>query len=180
MVDDAPPFDLTLEQLRQRTSMKWRAAEPDVLPLWVAEMDVMLARPIVEVLRQALDRGDVGYAYGTAYAEAYASFAAERWGFAGFDPGRSALVPDVMLGAVELLKLLTGPGDVVVVTPPVYPPFYAFVEHLGRRVLEVPLTADRRLDLPALDKRLRVRGRRRTGRLPSVQPPQPDRFGPLG
>ena len=130
--------------------MKWRASEPDVLPLWVAEMDVMLARPILEVLRQALDRGDIGYAYGTAYAEAYASFAAERWGFAGFDAARSALVPDVMLGAVELIKLVTGPGDAVVVTPPVYPPFYAFAEHLGRRVVEVPLTADRRLDLPAL------------------------------
>ena len=29
----------------------------------------------------------------------------------------------------------------VVVTPPVYPPFYAFAEHLGRQVVEVPLTA---------------------------------------
>jgi cystathionine beta-lyase len=130
--------------------MKWRASEADVLPLWVAEMDVMLAPAILEVLGQALDRGDTGYAYGTAYAEAYASFAAERWGFAGFEVTRSALVPDVMLGAVELLKLVTGAGDVVVVTPPVYPPFYAFAEHLGRQVVEVPLTADYRLDLPAL------------------------------
>jgi cystathionine beta-lyase len=150
VVDNASPFDLTLDQLRERRSMKWRASEPDVLPLWVAEMDVLLARPIVEVLRDALDRGDTGYAFGTEYADAYASFALERWGFAGFDVARSALVPDVMLGAVELLKLITGPGDVVVVTPPVYPPFYAFAEHLGRRVVEVPLTADRRLDLLAL------------------------------
>jgi cystathionine beta-lyase len=150
MVVDAAPFDLTLEQLRTRTSMKWQAVEPDVLPLWVAEMDVLLAQPIVEALRQALDRGDVGYAYGTAYAESYAAFAAERWGFAGFDASRSALVPDVMLGAVELIKLVTGPGDAVVVTPPVYPPFYSFTEHLGRRVVEVPLTADGRLNVPAL------------------------------
>jgi cysteine-S-conjugate beta-lyase len=150
MAVDAFPFNLTLDRLRTRTSMKWRAVEPDVLPLWVAEMDVLLAQPILEVLCDALDRGDVGYAYGTAYAEAYASFAAERWGFAGFDPAWSALVPDVMLGAVELIKLVTGPGDAVVVTPPVYPPFYAFAEHLGRRVVEVPLTADRRLDVPAL------------------------------
>ncbi len=149
MVDEEP-FNLSLDQLRQRTSAKWRVAEPDVLPLWVAEMDVMPARPIVEALGRALDRGDTGYAFGTGYAEAYAAFAADRWGFAGFEPGRSAMVPDVMLGAVELLKLVTGPGDAVLVTPPVYPPFYAFAEHLGRRVVEVPLTADRRLDLPAL------------------------------
>lgn len=150
VVVDTPPFDLTLEQLRRRTSAKWRAAGPDVLPLWVAEMDVMPAGPIVEALRGALDRGDTGYACGTEYAEAYAAFAAERWGFEGFDVGRSALVPDVMLGAVEMLKLVTGPGDAVVVTPPVYPPFYAFTEHLGRRIVEVPLTTGGRLDLPAL------------------------------
>jgi cystathionine beta-lyase len=149
VVADAPPFDLTLGQLRQRTSSKWRAADPDVLPLWVAEMDVMPARPVVQALRQALDRGDTGYSYGTEYAEAYAAFAADRWGCGHFDVGRSAVVPDVMLGAVELLKLVTRPGDAVVVTPPVYPPFYAFVEHLGRRVVEVPLTAER-LNIPAL------------------------------
>ena len=150
MVADAYPFDLTLDRLRQRTSVKWRAEDPDVLPLWVAEMDVMQAPPIVEALREALELGDTGYAGGTGYAEAYAAFAVQRWGFAGFDAARSAMVPDVMGGAVELLKLVTGTGDAVVVTPPVYPPFYAFVEHLGRRVVEVPLTADARLDLPAL------------------------------
>jgi len=150
VLSDAPPFDIDIAQLRQRTSAKWRAADPDVLPLWVAEMDVMPARPVVEALRDALGRGDTGYAFGTEYAEAYAAFAMARWGFGGFEPTRSATVPDVMLGVVELLKVLTGPGDSVVVTPPVYPPFYAFAEHLGRRVVEVPLTAELRLNLPAL------------------------------
>jgi cystathionine beta-lyase len=150
MVTDVFPFDLALGQLRQRRSAKWRAVDPDVLPMWVAEMDLMPAPSVVEVLQAALDRGDTGYAHGTEYAEAYAAFAADRWRFGGFEVARSALVPDVMLGAVELLKLVTGPGDAVVVTPPVYPPFYAFAEHLGRRVVEVPLTAGGRLDLPAL------------------------------
>jgi len=147
---DEFPFDLTVGQLRQRTSMKWRAADPHVLPLWVAEMDLMPAGPVVGALRDALERGDTGYACGTEYADAYASFAAARWGFGGFEVVRSALVPDVMLGMVEVLKLVTGPGDPVVVTPPVYPPFYAFVEHLGRSVVEVPLTRGGRLDVPAL------------------------------
>ncbi|HET9072118.1 MAG TPA: aminotransferase class I/II-fold pyridoxal phosphate-dependent enzyme [Acidimicrobiales bacterium] len=155
MATDQPPFDVPLEALRRRAGLKWRAVEGDVLPLWVAEMDVMPAPAVVERLRAALDLGDTGYACGTGYAEAYAAFAAERWGRDGIDPGRSALVPDVMLGAVELLKLVTGPGSAVVVTPPVYPPFYAFAEHLGRRVVEVPLTAGRRLDLDALGEAFR-------------------------
>ncbi len=150
VVTDVAPFDLPLAQLRRRTSAKWQAAGPDVLPLWVAEMDVLPPRPVVEVVRDALELGDTGYANGTEYAEAYAAFAARRWGFDGFEVGRSAMVPDVMVGVVEVLKLVTGPGDAVVVTPPVYPPFYAFTEHLGRRVVEVPLTVDGRLDVPEL------------------------------
>ncbi len=150
VVADEFPFDVTLDQLRQRTSMKWCAADPDVLPLWVAEMDVMPATPVVEAVERALRRGDTGYACGFECAEAFAAFAAERWQVNCFDVSRSTLVADVITGVGELLKVVTGPGDPVIVTPPVYPPFYAFAEHLGRRAVEVPLAQDGRLDLSAL------------------------------
>ncbi len=140
----------SLDELRRRTSQKWRTYPPDVLPLWVAEMDVELAEPIVAALHDALARSDTGYPFGTAYAEAVAAFAAERWCWAP-DIARTAIVPDVMNGVVEVLKLVTGPGDVVVVNPPVYPPFFSFLRNLDRLVLEAPLGPDLRLDLAALE-----------------------------
>jgi cystathionine beta-lyase len=145
-----PLEQLTLDQLRTRTSAKWREHPPDVLPLWVAEMDVLLAEPVARVLHDAVRRGDTGYPAGTAYAEALASFAAQRWGWADLDVARTALVPDVMLGVVEALRLVTSPGDTVVVNCPVYPPFYAFLETAGLQVVEAPLTAEHRIDLDAL------------------------------
>ncbi|MEV6209281.1 MalY/PatB family protein [Kitasatospora sp. NPDC051914] len=152
-----------MAQLRQRTSMKWRVHPEDVLPLWVAEMDVPLAPAVTEALRAAVDLGDTGYPHGTAYAEALAGFAAERWKWDGLRVENTALVPDVMLGIVETLRLVTGPGDAVVVCSPVYPPFYAFVAHDGREVIEAPLGPDGRMDLAALDEafaRARRHGRR--------------------
>ncbi|MGW5373537.1 pyridoxal phosphate-dependent aminotransferase, partial [Streptomyces sp. NPDC004011] len=146
---------LGLERLRRRTSMKWRTYPEDVLPLWVAEMDVPLAGPVVRALTDALALGDTGYPAGTAYAEALARFAAERWNWDGIDIGRTAIVPDVMLGVVEMLKLVTGPGDPVVVNSPVYPPFYQFVTHLDRRVVEAPLGPGGRLDLDLLARTFR-------------------------
>ena len=50
--------------------MKWKAYPEDVLPLWVAEMDVMPAEPIARAIKDAVDLGDTGYPSGTAYAEA--------------------------------------------------------------------------------------------------------------
>ncbi|KQV74483.1 cystathionine beta-lyase [Aeromicrobium sp. Root344] len=145
-----PLRDLTLEDLRRRTSVKWREYEPDVLPLWVAEMDVRLAEPIARVVSRAVAEGDTGYPHGAGYAEAFAAFADERWSWS-VDPSRTALVADVMTGIVEALGLVSTPGDPVVVNPPVYPPFFGYVEHAGRAVVEAPLSEEGRLDLDALE-----------------------------
>ena len=158
-----PLEELSLNGLRQRTSMKWRTHPDDVLPLWVAEMDVKLAPPIAEALHRAIDAGDTGYPVGTAYAEAFAAFAAEHWAWIVLDVDRTAIVPDVMMGVVEVLRLVTSPGDAVVVNSPVYAPFYAFVTHDNRQVVEAPLGEDLRIDLDALEEtfsRIRHEGRR--------------------
>lgn len=158
-----PLVQLSLEQLRQRSSMKWRAHPEDVLPLWVAEMDVPLAPAVADTLHRAVALGDTGYPHGTGYAEALAAFAATRWGWDGLRVENTALVPDVMMGIVEILRLVTGPGDAVVVCSPVYPPFYAFVTHDGRKVVEARLGPDLRIDLAGLEDafiRARRNGRR--------------------
>lgn len=147
---DNPLERLSLAELRTRTSMKWRAHPADVLPLWVAEMDVCLAEPIERALTDAIARGDTGYPVGGPYAEAYTRFAARRWAWDGADPARMAIVADVMLGIVEVLRLVTERGDTVVVSAPVYPPFFAFVEHDGRQIAQAPLGSDGRVDLAAL------------------------------
>jgi cystathionine beta-lyase len=145
-----PLTTLTLEQLRTRTSAKWRVHPPDVLPLWVAEMDVALADSIVTALRATASSGDTGYPFGTGYAEALADFAAERWGWR-FEVAASTNVPDVMRGMVAVMDLVTGPGNAVVVNSPVYHPFYSYLAHMDRRVVEAPLGADRRIDLDSLE-----------------------------
>ncbi|MEU7961176.1 MalY/PatB family protein [Micromonospora humida] len=155
--DQANPLrQLRLDQLRRRTSVKWREYPDDVLPLWVAEMDVPLAEPVARAITDAVALGDTGYSAGTAYPEALAEFARRRWGWDGLAVERTALVPDVMHGVVEALRLLTGPGDAVVVNCPVYPPFYGFVGYAGRRIVEAPLGDDLRIDLGTLEEAFRV------------------------
>jgi cystathionine beta-lyase len=148
-LSENPLEQRTLDDLRHRTSAKWTTYDDDVLPLFVAEMDVDLAAPVREALERALRDGDTGYPGRTTYAEVLAAFAEERYGWSGLEPARTALVADVMTGAMEAIKLVTAPGAVVVVSSPVYPPFYGFLEAVGREVLEVPLAAGR-LDLEGL------------------------------
>lgn len=130
--------------------MKWRHYPEDVLPVWVAEMDVLLAEPVARVIIEAVQRGDTGYPSGTAYAEALAEFAKKRWDWAPAVE-RTAIVPDVMLGVVEMFRLVSHRDAPVVVNCPVYPPFYQFVESLGRSVVEAPLDENWRIDFAALE-----------------------------
>lgn len=152
----ANPLDqLSLTDLRRRTSVKWRAYPDDVLPLFVAEMDVPQPPFLVEAVRRALELGDTGYDVGTGYAAALAPFADRRWGWTP-DEHTSRTLPDVMVAVVEILRVLTAPGDAVVVTPPVYQPFYAYSRHEGRQVVEAPLDAAGRLDLGTLEAAFKV------------------------
>jgi cystathionine beta-lyase len=143
-----------LEVLRQRRSAKWQTYPADVLPLTVAEMDFALATPIADALREAVERSDVGYAMAVPeLGRALAGFASRRWNW-DLDPASVTAVTDVGVGVVELLRVLTRPGDAVAISPPVYPPFFDWVAEAGARLVEVPLACDTagwRLDLAALE-----------------------------
>jgi cysteine-S-conjugate beta-lyase len=134
-------FDVPLDALRLRTSEKWRAYPPDVLPAWVAEMDFALAPPIRAALERALERGDTGYAWPGALADAFAQFAQAEFGWS-VDPDFVFQVPDVMAGISQALLAFTDPGAGVVINPPVYAPFFEVLRTLGRHGVHAPLRRD--------------------------------------
>lgn len=138
------------DQRRDRTSVKWALWGPDVLPLWVAEMDARPCPAVVEAVTAAVRRGDTGYPLGGPYAAAMAGFAADRWEWT-IDTAATAGVADVMIGVEIVIRTVTDPQGAVVVSPPAYDSFFGFVATTGRRRIDAPLTADFRLDLDALD-----------------------------
>lgn len=130
---------LPLAELRERSSEKWREYPDDVLPLFVAETDFPLAPAVSAALRRAVDIGDTGYiASRTPLPEAYADFALRRFGW-HVDPSQMRTTADVSMGIVEILRRVTQPGERVVVTTPVYPPFFDLVSEAGAEVARVPL-----------------------------------------
>ena len=130
---------LPLAELRRRSSEKWREYPADVLPLFVAETDFPLAPEVSNALRRAVELGDTGYiASRTPLLDTYAAFARRRFGWEA-DPTRMRTTADVSMGIVEILRRVTQPGERVVVTPPVYPPFFDLVSEAGAEVERVPL-----------------------------------------
>lgn len=141
-------FDAATEPvLRAKPSGKWTRYEPDVLPLWVADMDFPLADAIKTALHDHLERGSIGYPPFGGYpglVPAVVERLAGRfdWSVAPEDvhvmPG---VIPGLFLGTMAT----TGPGEQVIVQPPIYPPLFAAIQQTQRAVLENPMvdTGDR-------------------------------------
>ena len=149
-----PLTQVPYERLRTRTSIKWRHYAPDVLPMWVAEMDVDLADPIREALERAVRESDTGYPGSTPFVESFVDFATARWAWSTLTAASVRPMSGVIPGYTDALLLAAGPGGTVVVTAPVYPPFYSYLREAGLTVAEAPLTSSMRLDPETIDAAL--------------------------
>ncbi len=142
--------------LRARRTMKWSRYAPDVLPAWVAEMDYPVASAVLAAARDVLDRSDLGYPEPNGLVEAFAGWAQRAQGWSP-DPALAVPVADVMAGIEAALRVLTEPGDGVVVATPAYPPFFTLLDDMHRRTVTCPLLdtgARWQLDLDRLDEAL--------------------------
>ncbi len=142
-------------ELHARRSEKWAVEDEDVLSLTVAEMDFPVAAAIRRAVQDAVGRSDLGYATPTnpTLSAALAEFAARRLGWV-VDPEQVTVVPDVMVGLVELCRLLVEPGAAVAFASPAYPPFFVELRESRRRVITVGLDPSGSIDLEALDDAL--------------------------
>jgi cystathionine beta-lyase len=144
-----------LDRLRQRTSEKWVEYPPEVLPLFVAEMDYPLAPVVALALTERIRLSDTGYvASPLPVGNAFAGFAERRWNW-DVDPAAVRTTTDVSVCIVETLRRAIRPGDGIVINPPVYPPFFDLVTEAGGTRVEVPLIADGdsyALDLPGIEQ----------------------------
>ncbi|MFK3670378.1 MalY/PatB family protein [Leifsonia aquatica] len=144
-----------LEQLyATRSSIKWRRYPADVLPVFVAEMDFDVEPAVLDRVAETLRNSDTGYLDSAGpLAPAFAQFAHDSWGW-HVDTDWVHLATDVTVGVVEALRLaLPEAGGRVVLTPPVYPPFFEMIEEADAIAVTVPLLEheDWALDLAGIE-----------------------------
>lgn len=120
----------------------------------VAEMDFDVAPAIRERIKDLADRSDLGYTGPIPeVAKSFEAFALDRWGWQ-IAPEQLKLATDVGVAAVEILRVLTEPGDKVLVNSPVYSSFYHWIEEVHAEVADAPLVlkgGDWVLDLGAIE-----------------------------
>lgn len=119
--------------------VKWDLAKEDVLPMWVADMDFEVAKPISDAIEKRAEHHVYGYSFaGDNYYNSVINWMNRRknWNikkeWIKFSPG---IVPAINM----LIKAFTVPGDEVVIQTPVYYPFHSAVIENKRNLVENPL-----------------------------------------
>ncbi len=146
---------MSLQDLRNRKSVKWRQFPSDVLPLPVAEMDFPIAEPVKFALRDMIERSDTGYLGPfPEMFEAFAEFAKQRWNW-NVDISQMRIATDVGVGTVEVIRTLINPGDRVMLNSPVYDNMWRWVAEVKATLVDVPLeenNLDYSLNLDAIER----------------------------
>lgn len=113
--------------------------DPDVIPLWVADMDFAAPPAVVKAIKDRTEHPIFGYTTrGQAFLDAISSWLKRRYewdvdqSWIEFSPG---VVPNLGLA----VQALTKQGEGVIIQPPVYPPFFGVVRDFDRKVVENPL-----------------------------------------
>jgi len=132
---------LTVQELRNRRTIKWNYYDDDVLPLWVAEMDYPTSPVVMDAIKASVNREEFGYPlmdHQSGLQQALAGWTQKRYGWP-IDPERVHVLPDVLKGVELSIQDFTTPGSPVILPTPAYMPFPEVIRVSGRDIIEVPM-----------------------------------------
>ena len=131
-------FDKITER-RGTDSLKWDMRDNDIIPLWVADMDFESPQEVINAIVKRAEHGIYGYTLESqGLYEAVIKWVNRRHNWF-IDKDWIVFTPGVMPGIRGILKILTTPGDNVIIQSPVYPPFFTAIKNRGCHVVNNPL-----------------------------------------
>ncbi len=136
-------FDEIIER-RGTDCFKWDALKTffgreDVTPMWVADMDFRSPDFVMEAIRKRCEHEVLGYTMPSKeYWQAVTAWLQKHY---TIQTSKENLhfIPGIVAGISYALLCLTQPGDKVLVTTPVYPPFLNLPKESGRTLVCSPL-----------------------------------------
>ena len=151
-------FDTVFDR-RATDSLKWagRADLPDsgnLLPLWVADMDFACPPEVADAVRLRAEHPIYGYpARSEGYYRSVVNWMERRHGWK-VEKDWIEFAPGVVPALNFAVQAFSGPGDGIIIQPPVYLPFRSALQQNGRRIIENPLVLKNGryvMDIPGLE-----------------------------
>lgn len=121
-------------------SIKWYHYGPDVLPLWVADMDFPSPEPVVQALMQRVQQRIFGYPFDrTDLIETIRTHLQSKYNWQ-VKHEDIVLIPGVVTAFNLVSHALCNPGNGLLIQTPVYPPFLYAASNASLKFQEMQLS----------------------------------------
>lgn len=131
-------FDQLIDR-KNTHSIKWDAYPPDILPMWIADMDFKSPPQVLKHLREKIDHGVFGYESDFLnLKQIFVRWAKEHYHWK-IEENEIIFIPGVVTGLNLAAQSLGCPGEDLVIQPPVYPPFFNIGSNAQMNIVESPL-----------------------------------------
>ena len=120
--------------------LKWDMMESifgsgDLLPLWVADMDLPVAKPIIDALKKRVEHPFYGYTQpGSSVIKSVVERMKRKFDW-DISPEWIVFTPGVVPALHVAVRSLTHPGDEVILQEPAYHPFFPVVINSGCKII---------------------------------------------
>lgn len=132
-------FDKTIDRTNTNC-VKWDLRSvffqnPNLIPLWVADMDFETPDFIINALKKRMEHPVMGYTFRPkGFNQAFKDWALKKYNW-DIKPEWITFSPGVVSAVSLAVMGFTAPGDEVIVQPPVYFPFFKSIEGLKRKLV---------------------------------------------
>ncbi|MFJ7935757.1 MalY/PatB family protein [Sporosarcina sp. NPDC096371] len=142
-------FEQVVERRKTR-SVKWDMMDKiygiedtsDILPMWIADMDFAAPEAVTQALKDRIDHPVFGYSYMCeGCKDSLRIWLAERHGWETNNDWmlfHHGVVPAI----ASVVETFTTAGDGILVTSPVYPPFFQVPERQQRTIVDCAMQED--------------------------------------
>ena len=141
-MDEFSFIDRSLSNAEKHTLKQKLFGTDDVLPMWVADMDIATPSCILDAVRERLNHPIIGYEIMSEQAyEAQCSWVKHHHAWP-ISLEWLSYSPSVVASIGCAIRAFSNEGDEVVVQSPVYSPFYDMVRNNNRKLILNPLVHD--------------------------------------
>ncbi|MFL2706120.1 MAG: MalY/PatB family protein [Gammaproteobacteria bacterium] len=135
-------FDTIVDRIESRSTKWLKFDDPNVLPMWVADMDFKCPPEVIEAIKERANQGIFGY---TERPSDLTSLLKQRlYDRSGWDiePDWVTWMPGVVVGLNVACRTVLSPGDMVMMPSPIYRPFVYAPDNMNRGMLKTELIND--------------------------------------
>ena len=132
-------FDKIIDRIESRSTKWLKFDDPNILPMWVADMDFQCPPEVTEAIKKRADQGIYGYTERPPELTLLLQQRlVERSGWE-IDPEWVTWMPGVIVGLNVACRAVLSPGDMVMMPSPIYRPFVFAPDNMNRGMIQTDL-----------------------------------------